>query len=263
MFMYETFAVFRYEYLMQIRRWGLWVGLFLTIGLFLFLLLRTTGDPKSVPPDYTTQPWKLATLLIEEFNLFAPVAAGILVADRFSRDRLLGTSELLNSSLPSRPPLVLGKYLGSVLAIFTPSFVLLLGTLAYMAVYFHQPAVFLTAPVVLLAVVVPSWLFVVAWSLIFPLVMPLRLYQVLFAGFWMWAAVVPPDRLPTINWSIFGVSGQYAHFTFFINEQVQNQYLRPPATVGWAVVNMSLIVGLSVLALVLIPLVLRRQEQRQ
>jgi ABC-2 type transport system permease protein len=263
MSMYATLAVLRYEYLMQIRRWGLWIGLFLTIGLFLFLLLRTTGDPKAVPPDYTTQPWKLATLLIEEFNLFAPVAAGILAADRFSRDRLLGTGELLNSALPSRPPLVLGKYAGSLLAIFTPSFVLLLGTLAYMAAYFHQPAIFLTAPVVLLAVVVPSWLFVVAWSLIFPLVLPLRLYQVLFAGFWMWAAAVPPDRLPTINWSIFSVNGQYAHFTFFINEQAQNQYLRPPATVGWAVVNMSLIVGLSVLALALLPLVLRRQEQRQ
>jgi ABC-2 type transport system permease protein len=261
--MRETFAVFRYEYVMQVRRWGLWIGLFLTIGLFLFLLLRTAGNPKAVPPDYTTQPWKLATLLIEEFNLFAPIAAGILAADRFTRDRVLGTSELVNSALLSKLPLVLGKYAGSLLAVFTPTCILLLGTLAYMAVYFQQPAIFLTAPVVLLAVVVPSWLFVVAWSLVFPLVMPLRLYQVLFASFWMWAAAVPSNRLPTINWSIFSVTGQYAHFAFFINEQAQNQYLHPPATVGLAVVNLVLVVGLSVLALALIPPVLRRQEQRQ
>ncbi len=265
--MRETFAVFRavfrYEYLMQIRRWGLWIGLLLTVGLFFFLLLRTAGNPKAVPPEYTTQPWKLATLLIGEFNLFAPIAAGILAADRFTRDRALGMGELLSTSLPLRAPLVLGKYVGSLLAIMTPPFILLVGSLAYMAVYFHQPAIFLTAPVVLLAVVVPSWLFVIAWSLIFPLVMPLRLYQVLFAGFWMWAAVVPPNRLPTINYSIFGVSGKYAHYAIFLNDPTGSSYLRPPATVGWAIVNVALIVGLSVLALALIPLVLRWQEQRQ
>jgi ABC-2 type transport system permease protein len=261
--MHETFAVFRYEYLMQIRRWGLWVSLLLTTGLFFFLLLRTAGNPKAVPPEYAAQPWVLATLLIEEFNLFAPIAAGILAADRFTRDRALGMCELLNSSLLLKSPLVLGKYAGSLLAIMTPPFLLLLGTLAYLAAYFHQPAIFLTAPVVLLAVVVPSWLFVVAWSLIFPLVMPLRLYQVLFAGFWMWAVAVPPTSMPTINQSIFSVQGQYAHFAFFLNDPAQSQYLRPPATIGLAVVNMSLIVGLSVVALALIPLVLRWQEQGQ
>ena len=260
--MRETFAIFRYEYLMQIRRWSLWIGLVLTVGLFFLLLLRG-DDLKAIPPGYASSPWKLATLLIEEFNLFAPIAAGILAADRFTRDRLLGTSELLNSSLPSRLPLVLGKYAGSLLAIFTPPFILLVGTLAYLAAYFHQPALFLTAPVVLLAVVVPAWLFVVAWSLIFPLVMPLRLYQVLFAGFWMWAAVVPPDRLPTINWSIFSVNGQYAHYVFFLNDPTGFRYFRPPATVGWAIVNIALIVGLSIAAVSLIPLILRRQEAAQ
>lgn len=259
----ETFAVFRYEYLMQIRRWGLWIGLLLTTGLYFFLLLRAVGNPKVLPPEYTSQPWKLATLLIEEFALFAPAAAGILAADRFTRDRALGTGELINSALSLKGPLVLGKYAGSVLAIFTPPFILLVAELVSLAAYYQQPALFLTAPVVLLAVVVPSWLFVVAWSLIFPLVMPLRLYQVLFAGFWMWAVAVPPNRLPTINFSILSVSGQYAHYAFFLNDPTGSSYMRPPATVGLAVVNMSLIVGLSVLALALIPFVLRWQEQRQ
>src|SRR5262249_53683157 len=106
----------------------------------------------------------------------------------------------------------------------------------------------------------PSWLFVIAWSLIFPLVLPLRLYQVLFAGFWMWAVAVPPDRLPTINFSIFGVQGQYAHFAFFLNDSTS--FMRPPATVGWAIVNMGLILGSTIVALALIPLMLHWQEQR-
>src|ERR1051326_5878991 len=104
--MRETLPVFRYEYLMQIRRWGLWIGLGLTVGLFFFLLLSETGNPKAVPPAYTTQPWIMATLLIEEFNLFAPIAAGILAADRFTRDRALGVSELLSSSLLLKSPLI-------------------------------------------------------------------------------------------------------------------------------------------------------------
>jgi ABC-type transport system involved in multi-copper enzyme maturation permease subunit len=258
--MRECIATTRYEYLMQIRRWGLWMSLLLTIGFFLFLILGDAGNPKAVPPQVATHPWMLATLLIEEFNLFAPIAAGILAADRFTRDRVLGMSELLNSSLLLKSPLVLGKYLGSLLAIVTPPFILLLATLAYMAAYFHQPAIFLTAPVVLLAVALPSWLFVIAWSLIFPLVLPLRLYQVLFAGFWMWAVAVPPDRLPTINDSIFGVQGQYAHFAFFLN--YQTTFMRPPATVGWAIVNMGLILGSTIVALALLPLVLRWHERR-
>jgi hypothetical protein len=201
-------------------------------------------------------------MLIVEFALFAPIAAGILASDRFPRDRVLGMGELMNSALPFKLPLVLGKYAGSVLAVFTPTLLVLVGTLAYLAVYYHQPAVFLTAPVVLLAVVAPSWLFVFAWSLIFPLVMPVRLYQVLFAGFWMWANVVPSGRLPTINQSIFGVDGLYAYYAFFINDPARSPFLHPPATVGWAIVNMSPVVGLTIVALALMPMVLHWQERR-
>ncbi len=257
----ELWGIIRYEYLMQIRRVGLWISLILTIGLFIWLLATASRSPGAVPAGDAGNPWKLAASFVAEFNLFGPIAAGILVADRFTRDRLLGVDQLLDSSLLSRLPLVVGKGVGSLLAIFTPPVILLIGLWCYLAVQFGQPAVLFTGPVAVVAIVAPSWLFVVCWSLFFPLIMPLRLYQVLFAGFWMWAVAISPSRLPTINWSIFGVQGQYAHYALFINNSAQSQFLRPPATTGLAVVNMCLLIGLSVAALALLPVALRMRQK--
>src|SRR5262249_7811955 len=117
-------------------------------------------------------------------------------------------------------------------------------------------------PLVTPGTVIPAWLFFVAWSLIFPLALPLRLYQVMFAGFWLWAVAVPPTRLPTINQSILGVQGDYADHAFFGDTGAMYDKLHPLATPGGAMVNLGLLVGLALVALLLTPLALRSREGR-
>ncbi len=256
--MYETLGVARYEYLMQIRRYGLWISMVVFSGIFYWFFITQI---QRVPTDILSDSWRFARNLTLPLNFLAPVAAGILVADRYPRDRQLGMGDTLRSALPGSWPLVIGRCTGSLLAALTPQLLLLLAVLVYTAAHLGKPELYWMAAAVLLAIIVPSWLFLVAWSLVFPLVLPLRLYQVLFGGFWMWAVAVPPGALPTINQSILDVSGTYASHAFFHEEAGQFIY-HPPTTVGWAIFNMALIVGLSLLALALTPLVLRWQEQR-
>ncbi len=254
--MRETLGIFRYEYLMQIRRPGLWISLIITAGLFLFFDVR---DVHAFKEEFLQHAGELGGSFILQLNLLPPVAAGILAADRFPRDRLLNMNELLNSSLQSRLSLVVGKYLGSLLAVLTPTLLLTLLAVVALVVDLRQvaflPLLLLALPVIL----APSWLFAVAWCLVFPLVMPLRLYQVLYAGFWMWAVAVPYTRLPTINQSFLSVHGDYALRAFFTGE-AGNSFLRPPATPGWAVINISIVLGLTAVALVALWVMLRRQE---
>lgn len=253
----EMLAVFRYEYVMQVRRPGLWLSLTILVGLFLLFGIKSAPQ---VATQVANDPWKLGSALLADMNLLAPVAAGILVADRFPRDRLTGMSELIGSSLPSRLALVFGKYLGSLLAVLTPPLLVLLLALTAIALQIHQASFLLVTPLALLICLLPAWMFAVVWSLAFPLVMQLRLYQVLYAGFWMWSVAVPRSRLPTINQTLLSVNGDYARMAFFYHDTGQ-RYLLPPATTGWAITNVCLILALTIGGLVAMEIVLRRQER--
>jgi ABC-2 type transport system permease protein len=257
--MRETIGVFRYEYLMQIRRWGLWVSCGLLTGFFCFFLI---SQPERVGQGLGTDTWTLGASLISLMNLLAPVAAAILIADRFPRDRQLHMSEVLETALPSSWSLVAGRLLGSLLAAMTPTLLILLAASTYLTLYLKTPATLLTLPVTFLALVLPTWLFFTAWSLIFPVVMPLRLYQVLFAGFWLWAIYINPKNLPTISNSILDPSGEYARYAFFIHDPATAASFSPADSVGWAIVNMLWMIGTAIIALALLPAVLRWREQQ-
>ena len=138
----------------------------------------------------------------------------------------------------------------------------MLALVIFLALRLQMGALFWIVPLITLGTVLPAWLFFIAWSLFFPLALPLRLYQVLFAGFWMWAVAVPPDRLPTINESLLGVQGDYADHAFFNDTGAMYAHFHPPATPGWAVVNLGLVVGLGFVALLLTPLALRWRDKR-
>ena len=256
--MRELWCIVRYEYLIQIRRPGLWTASVLLSGfVYLFLILNRSSG---MPDDYLSQPlpWKLGANLIATMNMVMPGVAGILVADGFPRDRQLHMTELLRVSLLSARKLALGKYLGSLLAVLVPTLLVIATVVASLAIIYQRPTLALTVPVALAVIALPSWLFVVAWSLFFPLLLPLRIYQVAFAGFWLWAVAVPSERFLTINHGILSVQGQYALVFFFPGP---TPFLHPQATPGWAALNITIVLGLALVGLAALLLSQREQEQ--
>ena len=256
--MRETLGVLRYEYLMQIRQLGLWLSLLLLAGLFYWLLVAGLD---TIPPEIRSNSWEFGANLALPLIILAPVAAGILVADRFPGDRRLRMDDLLRVVLPSSGSFVLGRYVASLLAVLTPPLVIALPVTLYAAARFSLPELLWKTLVIFLVAGLPSWLFVVAWSLVFPLVIPLRLYQVLFAGFWLWAIAVPRGRLPTINETIVDIGGKYAGAAFFGFPHTSQ--LNPPATADRAILNIILVVLAALVGMAAAGLVKHWQEQHQ
>ena len=91
-----------------------------------------------------------------------------------------------------------------------------MGIAAFMTVIGRAHGSMLYAvPVAFLAITVPAFAFVVAFSLACPMVMPLSIYQILFTGYWFWANFIPPKLFPTLNGTLLTPSGMFAQRGFF------------------------------------------------
>jgi ABC-2 type transport system permease protein len=66
-----------------------------------------------------------------------------------------------------------------------------------------------------LSIAVPSFAFVVAFSLACPLIMPVRVYQILFTGYWFWGNFLSATVFPTVRDTLLNASGIYALQGFF------------------------------------------------
>ena len=141
--------------------------------------------------------WKYAGRIVIQFNLFLPVVGGILAADRMQRDFRLGVRELQNSTPLSRPAYILGKYFGVLASLLLPVFLWVTAVAVALAATGYAPWAMLYAmPVACLAMTVPAFAFVTAFSLACPLIMPLRVYQILFTGYWFWGNFLNSESLP-------------------------------------------------------------------
>lgn len=258
----STFTgVFRYEYSMSTRRWGLW----LTFGILILLhstsFLMPTDMIGALPAEGEVLSYAGSIGFI--FNLFMPVVGGIMAADRMMRDRKLKVDELLRSTALQRWQYVAGKYGGVLCSIVTPVLVcnLLMGIKLFAA---GAPiAIF---PALLLSFVMlnlPAYAFIVAFSLGCPLVIPVRVYQVLFVGYWFWGNFISPDVMPTLNGTYLTVNGTFALLGLFggffggggptyINGVSQTD----------ALINLAVIAGVTALALFATERCLAWQAQR-
>jgi len=195
---------------MSSRRAGYWIT-FAVVVLFyaaVEVVPFINGESTLVPVD---QYWPAAALTVFKFNLFIPLVGGILAADRLVRDRRIGIQELQASTPMRRSTALLAKYFGVLASMLLPVGVCVVITALIpiaggTAGWSYAGCMLVTS----IAINLPAMAFVVAFSLICPLVIPTRVYQVLFTGYWFWGNFLSPEVFPTISGTILNASGTYA-----------------------------------------------------
>lgn len=196
-----------YEYSMSIRRRGFWLAYGL-LFLFYGVSILMGADLSENLPTTNYGLLQYAGQMIYFTNMFMPVIGGIAIADRLVRDHSLGVAPLLESTPLPRWPYILGKYAAALLAVLSP---VLLLSLALAGVSLAAGAPLSLLPFTLLAflaIAVPGYAFVTAFSLACPLVMPLRVYQILFTGYWFWGNYLNPQFLPSLNGTLLTPGGK-------------------------------------------------------
>ena len=248
--MSRCLGVLRHEFNMSMRRPGLWIA----YGLVLFFYSITVMYP--VPEEQAIiltdkQIWQYAGQMAFTFNLFVPVMVGILSADRLQRDFRMGVRELQDSTPLHLVEYTLGKYFGVLIASLTPVLIWLWLITGLFIAFGNAPiGFFFIMTLAFFVIMVPAFAFVTAFSLACPLIMPLRVYQILFTGYWFWGNYINPEMFPTLNGTLLTVSGMYAYQGFFggfMNSSQPLVYSATDATLNLIVLGLCIVAVMVVL----------------
>jgi hypothetical protein len=230
----------------------MWLVLGLIGGYMLWLLHEATGV--NVHLEAATSQWALY------LQFLCPVAVGVLLADRYVRDRRTRVVELLEATPSSDVTMLAGKYIGATSATVLP--ILLVYTIGIVWLAGQQDAatVFSRAVPAFLLINLPGLLFVSAFSICAPIVMKVPLYQFLFVGYWFWGNLMPPSVIPTLTFTWLTPIGTVAAEAFF------HSFVDVGSYPAWApldaVTSISLLLALAVAALVVGLMVSRWQRSR-
>nr|CAI78581.1 hypothetical protein [uncultured Aminicenantes bacterium] len=236
--MNTLFGLIKSEYRMMIGRRGPWLA-YGVVFLFHSLAILQMGE-SSASPLAALGPWWAAGEILYILNLFMPLIAGISAADRLARDRSLKVRELQRGAPLPQGVLLAGKFLGVLAAALTPNLFFISGIAAWAVLAGIQPALFFPSLLAgFAAITIPAFAFVIAFSLACPLVIPIRVYQVLLTGYWFWGNYLPPDVFPTLNGTLLTPAGVYALQGFFGGRVGIN--MMAAYTAGEAVVNIAIL----------------------
>jgi len=260
--MRQFFAITHYEFCMSIRRIGYWIA-YALLSVFYAVTVLPPSEDWSSNVLFSPMVWQQAGHLVFLFNVFMPLLAGLLTADRLQRDFRGGLNELQRSTPLPRTAYILSKYLGALAGSLLPFFAVTVITGAVMVAAGRAPVEFFWPLLVaFLAIAVPSHIFVVAFSLICPLVIPLRIYQVLFTGYWFWGNLLSPKAFPTISDTVLNAVGQYplqAYFSVLVDstQPVATAFTKPEA-----VINLLVLLACSAAILLVGRFYLHKQSQK-
>ncbi len=254
----------RHEFNMSVCRKGLWIAYGMLFAFHTLLLFSPAPIGEWVPGEVipASETWSVAGRFLVAVNVFFPVVAGILSADRIERDLRIGVRELQGSTPLSLPVYILAKYLAAVGSCLLPLLAWVTAVAVVMTAVGHTSGGFiLTVPVAFLAISVPAFAFVIAFSLACPLVMPLSVYQILLTGYWFWANFVPPGLFPTPNGTLLTPSGMFVLQGWFGGPVPQGYGGSRPYTALDAGLNLAVLALCSTGALLSLERFLRRRAR--
>lgn len=248
---------------MSLRRPGMWVGYGLLILFYVVTAIIPVvpwSESEVIPAERI---WSEAGLNVFMFNIFFPLLAGILSADRLQRDFRGGLRELQRSTPFGTGSYVLAKYLGVLLSVLLPVFAMVtINSLLMVATGLASIDFLLPSLLAYFVIALPAHAFVVAFSLACPLVIPLRVYQVLFTGYWFWGNLISPRAFPTISHTLFNAVGQIPLQVLFGDFNGQTHPLDPHYTMLDAILNPLVLAVCVFAALFALVRYLRWQEAR-
>jgi ABC-2 type transport system permease protein len=251
-------GVVAYEFRMQVRRPAVWIAVG---GVALLLMARALrGSPASFR---SLTPLRMESNVAIISSYFLPIIFGILLADRLPRERRLGTAELLASVPVGDGVRLWGKYLGAVGATLLPVTLAYLLAASFLALRLQDAGPLLAFLPVLLLVVLPGLLFVGAFSIGCPAVIPTPLYAILFTGYWFWGNVVSPSRVPTISCTPLTPIGRYAAIAFFDARGAGCGLTQQALGIAGGIASIALLLAVGGLLLVFVQGLSRQQARRR
>lgn len=247
--MSEFLGVVKYEFRMQIRRPSLWIS-FGLIAVYGYFVMGGGATQLYASLQQELASHSLLYTVVDSVatgELILPLCVGCLLADRLVRDRRVKVDELFTTMDTPLHTRLWGKYIGALIATIVPLLLVLCFFQGYIFIVSHNLLVIPLFLFAFLVVALPGLLFVSAFSLACPMVMPIPLYQILFAGYWLWGNLFLKQQvLPTLSRTILTPSGAIIANGFFGTNTELLGITPPSAAVA------SLVVLLSTAALVML-----------
>ena len=260
--MTQFFGVLRHEFRMSVRRPGMWIA-YAILYIFYGITVFSPGEIGTELPKNTTEMWQYAGYAMLYCNMFMVILGGILAADRAQRDYRLGLRELQKGSPLSQTTYLLSKYFAVLASVMIPMLLFVIGYAAVNVILGVTPLFFLIVLAAFIVMAVPAFAFVTAFSIACPLFMPVRVYQVLFVGYWFWGNYLSPEVLPTLSETLLVPSGKVVFYGLLCGfpENLVNfkQPIYTHADVAW---NLVILFSIIITVLVLTISWLRRETRK-
>ncbi len=226
----QAAGILRHEFSMLARRKSVWITYGMVSLVYACLPVVQRIVRHAVIVDRASA-WQFGGQMVFQFNMFMVLAAGVIAADCLERDYRTGVRELQHSVPCGRWSYLGGKYAGTLGAVLTPYFVSVLLFGAALVALRAAPFAFIPALLCgFLAMAIPACAFAVAFSMACPLILPVRVYQILFTSYWFWGNYLDPNSFPTLNGTLATPSGVYAFEAFFGGFRwARNNALHTPA----------------------------------